>query len=216
MYGISEVRLFIYQYLLCFEEIEIGSRLDDKNVDPRRDGLWLQHNPPSNPLAIMPVSRQLYNEAREVFYGLNKFTFESFAVLPVFLIGIGPKNAMLLRSVWQKKDQNQWENIIDNIRQCLSLAMVNSMAPEREVTTRIAEDPYRRFLSQGLSQPLPEYWQGNHHLLRPEVASGPSRLDRWRYKIYANFWKEGRQGRLCWKRKVVYELCVQHGQEDEN
>ncbi|CAI7643409.1 unnamed protein product [Penicillium palitans] len=91
------------------------------------------------PWRIMPVSRQVYNEARDVFYTLNKFTFSSPAVLSVFLIGIGPRNVMLLRSVWQKTERHEWENVIPTIRQCLPPTMSNAMTPDQKVAPRHAE-----------------------------------------------------------------------------
>lgn len=165
------------------------------------------------PWRIMPVSRQVYNEARDVFYTLNKFTFSSPAVLSVFLIGIGPRNVMLLRSVWQKTERHEWENVIPTIRQCLPPTMSNAMTPDQKVAPRHAE-LNRSLLSKHFSQPLPSYSHSSSRLVRPEVASGPSCLNRWRYKIYANAWKECQIGlKPCWKGKVVFELCVQRGQE---
>jgi hypothetical protein len=163
----------------------------------------------------MPVSRQVYNEARGVFYTLNKFTFKSPTVLSVFLIGIGPRNVMLLRSVWQKTEHHEWENVIQTIWQCLPPTMSNVMTPDQEVASRHAE-LNRSLLSKQFPQPLPGYSHSNSRLVRPEMASGPSSMDPWRYKIYANAWKECQIGRKpCWKGKAVFELCVQRGQEGE-
>ncbi|KAI2732782.1 hypothetical protein DTO012A8_10183 [Penicillium roqueforti] len=111
-----ELRLIIYKFLLSFDEIYIEKRVRDRDVDPHRSGTWMQHNPINNPLAIMSVSRQIYDEARRTFYGLNTFTFGSFYGLPVFLIGIGAENAMLLRQPWRDKRQaKNCESIISKI-----------------------------------------------------------------------------------------------------
>lgn len=209
----SEVRFMVYQFLIGYDEILFDKRLDNRNVDPRRDGLWLQHNPRNNPLAIMPVSRQVYNEAREVFYSLNKFSFESSAALSVFLIGIGPRNAMVLRSVWQKNEQHHWENVTPIIRQCLSSAMFNSVISKPEAVAGYVEQ-YRHIVYNHWPEPLPRYSHESSRLVRPEMANSLSTLDRWRYKIYARAWKRDQLNRrLCWEGKAVFELCVQRGRD---
>lgn len=101
----TELRLMVYKYLLCFEVINFGKHVYRRDVQLHRSRVWLQHNPRDNPLVIMSVSRQVYDEAQRIFYISNMFTFESFDGLPVFLIGIGPENAILLRAVWCKKKE---------------------------------------------------------------------------------------------------------------
>lgn len=64
------------------------------------------------------VSRQFYHETRRVFYGLNTFAFGGVEVL-VFLIGIGRRNAMLLRSVCWGADC-LYENRAGILRSCLA------------------------------------------------------------------------------------------------
>lgn len=211
----SEVRLLVYQQIFCYEEIQLDQQLDDKNVDPRRDGLWLQHNPPNNPLAIMAVSRRVYNEARGVFYTRNKFTFNSPSVLSVFLIGIGPKNAKLLRSVWRKTEHCEYEDVTQTIRQCLPPTNSNAMIPDQEVASRHAEQN-QSLLSKHFPQPLPGYAHSSSRLVWPEVATRPSSLNRWRFKMYANARKECLFDRSpCWKGKAVFELCVQRGKKNQ-
>jgi hypothetical protein len=43
----------VYRFLLCFEEVNFGEYLCCIDVEPRGDGVWLQHNPDNNLLAIM-------------------------------------------------------------------------------------------------------------------------------------------------------------------
>ncbi|RAL09041.1 uncharacterized protein BO97DRAFT_187454 [Aspergillus homomorphus CBS 101889] len=94
-----ELRFMVYRLLPCFEEVNFRKYLPCKDVEPSKNGLWLQHNPDKNLLVIMSVSRQLYDEARRTFYAENRFSFESFDNLPVFLGGVGVENTKLLRSV---------------------------------------------------------------------------------------------------------------------
>ncbi|KAJ5130204.1 uncharacterized protein N7515_006243 [Penicillium bovifimosum] len=210
----TEVRLLIYQHLFCYEEIQFEYSIGHGYVDPRRDGLWLQRNPPNNLMAIMPVSRKVYNEAREVFYTRNKFMFESVGGLSVFLVGIGPRNVKLLRSVWQKTDHG-WENVVETIRQCLPPTISNAMTPNQEIASLYAE------LKQSLVRkhfplPLPGYDFDSTRLVRPEVASGPSSLDRWRYKLHAYAWNESQTGqRLYWKGRAAFELCIQRAPKEQ-
>ena len=63
----SELRFMVYRLLLCFKEVNFGTYLRRTDVESRGNGLWLQHNPDKNLLAIMSVSRQLYDEARRIF-----------------------------------------------------------------------------------------------------------------------------------------------------
>jgi hypothetical protein len=140
----------------------------------------------------MSVSRQVYNEAREEFFSLNKFSFQSSAMLSVFLIGIGPRNAMLLRSVWQKNEQHHWENVIPNIRQCLPSAMSNAIIPEQEAMARNAER-YRNIVCNiGLN-----HFRGIRttaaRLVRSEMASGPSALLAWTDGVIKYMPELGRQ-----------------------
>jgi hypothetical protein len=67
----------VYRFLLCFEKVNFGEYLRHTDVEPRRDGVWLQHNPDNNLLAIMSANRQVYDEARRTFYSENRFSFES-------------------------------------------------------------------------------------------------------------------------------------------
>lgn len=55
-----------------------------------------------------------------MFYGLNTFVFDSMQALPVFLIGIGRENTLILRSVIWGNDHLQHENRVEIIRPCLS------------------------------------------------------------------------------------------------
>lgn len=62
---------------------------------------------------MLAVSRQMYEEGRRVFYGLNMFVFEELGAIPVFLIGIGRHNAMFLRSVKWGKEWGKWQEWIE-------------------------------------------------------------------------------------------------------
>ena len=115
----------VYTYV---PRIRFGSKVEISASEPHRNGYWLQRNPHHNPPTPLTVSRQLYHEARWVFYGLNTFAFGGVEALVVFLIGIGRRNAMLLRSVSWGADC-LYENRADILRSCL--AQEGSTDPER-------------------------------------------------------------------------------------
>lgn len=68
----------------------------------------------------MTTSRQVYYEARRIFYLYNRFVFHHKSVIPVFLIGIGKENALLLKSVeWARGDDGLFENHIEIVKSCI-------------------------------------------------------------------------------------------------
>lgn len=128
-----DLRHMVYELVLCFKEIEFQKEIRTVFVESRRNGIWLQRNPRKNLLALLAVSRQIYDEARRVFYGRNTFTFRAKDGIPTFLIGIGRENAVLLRSLRWKNDLHQYRNHIDALRFCLVPADSNIISPAREV-----------------------------------------------------------------------------------
>ncbi|OKL59316.1 hypothetical protein UA08_05099 [Talaromyces atroroseus] len=93
-----DLRHMIYEFALVFGEIVFLRNGVGVPVEPNQQGLWLQHNPKSNPLSLLIVNRQIYDEGRRLFYSRNSFVFDS-PDIPVFLIAISRSNAMLLREV---------------------------------------------------------------------------------------------------------------------
>lgn len=53
----------VYRFLLYFKKVNFREYLCHIDVEPCRDGIWLQHNPNNNLLAIMSANHQVYNEA---------------------------------------------------------------------------------------------------------------------------------------------------------
>ncbi|PYI06448.1 hypothetical protein BO78DRAFT_469855 [Aspergillus sclerotiicarbonarius CBS 121057] len=102
--------------------------------------IYLQHNPDRNPLALLITNRQIYEEARRVFYTQNTFVFDTGDFLPVFLMDIGRHNAELLRSVhWRTKMHHSGDNQIKFIRPWL-----DSSSSGRDIWTN--ELAYTQFL----------------------------------------------------------------------
>lgn len=93
----AELPLMVYEYFLCFQQVEM---LEVKTAywgPPRH----IPNNgvPSPNPLAIMLVNRQIYREARHMFYSQNAFYFTYLSTLSLFLMRIGFDSAQCLRSV---------------------------------------------------------------------------------------------------------------------
>ena len=109
----------MYTYVVRFNEVKLKHANTVLNT-LNQNGVWLQHNPNNNPLGLLAVNRQIYEETRHVFYGLNTFVFDSMQALPVFLIGIGRENTLILRSVTWGNDHLQHENRVETIRSYLS------------------------------------------------------------------------------------------------
>jgi hypothetical protein len=92
----------------------------------------------------MATSRQVYHEARRVFYRYNTFIFRSRSALLIFLIGIGRANALLLKTVkWQFNDHDRYENHIDIIEPYITQKSTPE-AQHREATIWNNEAQYRK------------------------------------------------------------------------
>lgn len=199
----------VYKFLLCFEEINFGNYLHHINMNRHRSGLWLQHNPSNNLLAIMSVNRQIYDEARRTFYGFNTFTFESFNSLPVFLIGIGPDNSMLLRAVRCRDKKDEYEDKVNDIRSCLMQAPSGQLLTQ-ELQIQPPEDLYLDLLNESVDVPF--YWNSNRRLVRPDIADVSAYPARMRWTLNATL-RQGDLERRETNRKstVTFELEVQSG-----
>lgn len=116
----------VYEKLLRFEEIIFDSLRYYRRHRQRKNGILLQHNPKSNPLALMAASRQIYDEARRMFYGSNTFMFTHTGLLSIFMTGIGPENVKLLRKVRCRNpderdgEGGKYEDMLDHVRSRLS------------------------------------------------------------------------------------------------
>ncbi|RAK97629.1 uncharacterized protein BO80DRAFT_467671 [Aspergillus ibericus CBS 121593] len=93
-----DIRIIIYRFILVHQAIVIRS---EPSVDITQDQFRLrrQYNPSGNPLALLIANRQVYEEARMVFYSLNAFYFLYSSSVPIFLVGIGRHNAVFLRTL---------------------------------------------------------------------------------------------------------------------
>lgn len=172
----------VYTTLLCFEPIEVSSVNKGKMESDK--GLWLQHNPSTNLLAIMATSHQVYHEARRVFYRLNTFVFRSRKALLMFLIHIGRKNASLLTTVkWQLEDDDdhrhhrRYENHIDIIKPFLTQKQTPKGQPEKQATIWNSEAQYHKIYQviKGSTSLSPGYWQ-LWRLIRLDVQPGDNQF----------------------------------------
>ncbi|PWY87338.1 hypothetical protein BO94DRAFT_585886 [Aspergillus sclerotioniger CBS 115572] len=114
-----DVRHIFYRFVLTAETITFYGLIQSSFVTTKTyyQNIYLQHNPISNPLAILITNRQIYNEARQVLYSRNTFVFLATDFLPIFLVGIGRHNAELLRSVrWRRTALPQGDNQIGMIQ----------------------------------------------------------------------------------------------------
>ena len=109
----------VYDLLLRFEKVRIGYYIRRDLIEPRNDGIMLQHNPEKNFLAIMVTNRQLYHETRSVFYGTNTFTFISIQNMAIFLMGIGPSNAMLFKRLMCETPFLPNGNLAPDVQSCV-------------------------------------------------------------------------------------------------
>lgn len=101
---------------LCFAGIQFVST-GKFHQSSRKGKVYIQRNRDHNPLSLLITSRGIYEEARAVFYSKNDFLFTDTDAIPIFLIGIGQANAMLLRSVkWRAAYEKGYENQTSIIR----------------------------------------------------------------------------------------------------
>ncbi|PLB54758.1 hypothetical protein P170DRAFT_505455 [Aspergillus steynii IBT 23096] len=210
-----ELRFIVYRFIFCFEEVSFGKELRRTSVELHRNGLWLQHNPDNNPLAIMSVSHQIYDEARRTYYAENRFSFESFDNLPVFLVGIGVENAMLLRSVSCKDRSGQSQDCTGHIQSCLRQAARTGDVSTRDLHIHPVEDLYLDLANQEALRPsfLPFYWSDNRRLLRPEVTPVNIYPNRMRFILSATIRQNGNDGAKAHRTYIAgFELNVQRKQ----
>ncbi|CAL5872791.1 uncharacterized protein PFLUO_LOCUS7060 [Penicillium psychrofluorescens] len=191
-----EIRRIIYEYLLCFEEIVFTAGIRTAWITPHRSGLYLQHNPTNHPLAIMSANHQVYEEARQVFFGLNRFAFSCPRSLPLFLVGIGQQNAVLLRSVrWKNVHgyQEQYEEVAEKIRACLN-----------EKTETLRSD---FFIDHLVAEPYD--WNSDRHKMRPRTnADALDGRERWSMDaIWHRYNLHGQE--IYGQATVTFELCVE-------
>ncbi|KAJ5713901.1 uncharacterized protein N7483_011082 [Penicillium malachiteum] len=213
-----DVFRLILKILICFDEIRIEqfwacSKIDDKEDETKRssDKFWLRkHNPRKNLLAIMAVNRAIYEAARLAFYSLNRFKFMAFDLLPVFLIGIRPKNMQHLQVVWNRVDFGKWENVAQDHN--LNRYLLSK--PNNEIELNLS------LLREDFPTPFPlDYPEAeSSRVVRLEDASGSSILNRWRYKLSISAWKVYDDGtnpfkryeqEVSWRGCARFELCIQ-------
>ena len=201
-----DLRHMVYTYLLRFPRIRVGSKAEVSISEPHRNGSWLQRNPHHNPLTPLMVSRQFYHETRRVFYGLNTFAFGGVEVLVVFLIGIGRRNAMLLRSVCWGADC-LYENRADVLRSCV--AQEGSTDTERP---NIWNDKthYAHFLETFNTNPHSNICpRGNNEycrLFRLDMSDSSTRDIRNRYKLFYFLQEHDKHGERHGKGRVSFDL----------
>jgi hypothetical protein len=203
----------VYEMALCYSGIQFFSTEEDC-PSLRKGKVYFQHNTNHNPLALLITSRGIYAEARAVFYGQNEFLFAHIDALPIFLIGIGQANAMLLRSVrWWGAAEDRYENQLSTIRPYI--LGIDGRDPTNNDKFNIWNDypTHLDFLKKigrvSCIEPLPE----PHRLLRWN-PNDPRRANRMRYRLQIRFadttyrylygygsWHESR-----WLGKATYEL----------
>ncbi|QKX61435.1 uncharacterized protein TRUGW13939_08583 [Talaromyces rugulosus] len=195
----------IYKAIICFERIELDADFQKHSVDPVR-GVWLQHNPPVNLLALLAVSRQVYDEARRVLYTFNSFVFHGKKALCVFLFGIGSHNASLLRSVKWKSDNGQYENHVDTIKEYMTQRQKSaqeSHSKRNKLNIWNDDNQFVEFLKI-IRSPGPDEWGHTHRLLRrdSEDVLTTDYFSRYIFNIHCFEGKESMRNA-----RAAYELC---------
>ncbi|KAL3480048.1 hypothetical protein BJX99DRAFT_221156 [Aspergillus californicus] len=113
-----ELRDMVYKELLCFDRIQFFETTDSPCTLKR--GAWLQQNPTNNPLALLIANIQVYHEASRIFYRYNTFSFDYREAIPVFLIGIGQRNASLLQSIEWLNNSGMSESCTDIVKSAIT------------------------------------------------------------------------------------------------
>ncbi len=93
-----ELRLMVYKFALTFPCD--GVRWTVRGLhrfSGQVNGRFVPEADPKELLALLSVSRQIYNEAMGIFYSENSFEFSSLSILWSFLSGIGKKKRKFLR-----------------------------------------------------------------------------------------------------------------------
>ncbi|GAD93012.1 hypothetical protein AOR_1_648174 [Paecilomyces variotii No. 5] len=147
---------------------------------------WLQYDPCWNALSLLAVNRQIYDEARRIFYAFNSFRFARKDDIPIFLIAIGQKNAELLRSLQWQKD-GTYEERVAIVRSCVAGLERSSKWPEETANIWNDDGMYKKFLTGlDLSQFVP------FRPLRLDAKDIPGKEQyRRRYKLEFSF------GQVC-------------------
>ncbi|KAF7597194.1 hypothetical protein BBP40_009534 [Aspergillus hancockii] len=199
----------IYKATLCFTKIKFHETTHKSLVNPIR-GVWLQHNPSRNTLALLAVSRQVYHEARRVFYRYNTFVFRVKEALPVFLIGIGRENACLLQSVKWRRDGGLYENHIDIIKSCIR--PTKAQPPRaKEVDIWNDEDQFVSFL-QMMRFPDQVFRCSTDRLLRLDADDVPANDSRYRFTFTIHYCDEEGATHIC---EAAYELRTRRAKDDD-
>jgi hypothetical protein len=209
-----ELREMIYKVVICFERIELDADFQKHSVDPVR-GVWLQHNPPVNLLALLAVSRQVYEEARRVLYTFNSFVFLDKKALCVFLFGIGSHNASLLRSVKWESDNGQYENHVDTVKEYMTQRK-NYTAEELQLKKNKLDiwndgNQFVEFLKI-IRTPGPDEWGYTHRLLRrdSEDVLTTDYFSRYIFNIRCFEGEESMRNA-----RAAYELCSRVVKRDD-
>ncbi|KAE8147618.1 hypothetical protein BDV25DRAFT_159920 [Aspergillus avenaceus] len=185
----------IYKCTLCFKRISFGANVQSHTVDPVK-GVWLQRNHPGNPLALLAVNRQVYLEARRVFYHCNTFHFRSQECLSIFLIGIGRENASHLQSVEWEHENGLCENYIDIIK---SHALPQT-SQSKQVDIWNDEDQFKRFELR-----IDRRWL-QERLLRLDAEDASTQDMRYHYVLTVKYQEDSGTKRTG---KAGYELLSQ-------
>lgn len=185
-----ELRLMVYEMALCYPGIQFFSTEEDK-PSARKGKFYFQHNTDHNPLALLIASRGIYEEARGIFYGKNEFLFSHIDALPVFLIGIGPENANLLRSVrWWGAAERRYDNQLDSIRPYIRGIAGQYSTKDNQLNIWNDYPTYLTFLNAigrlSCIEPLPE-----PHRLLLWNPNDSSRAHRIRYHLRVRFTNTG-------------------------
>lgn len=182
----TELRLMVYEMALRFSTIRFYSTKEYR-PSVRKGKVYLQCNNDHNPLSLLMTSRGIYEEARAVFYSQNNFVFSDMDAIPIFLIGIGQENAMLLRSVrWWSAADDRYKNQLSSIRPYI--LGIDGQNPTNNDKLNIWNDhsTYVDFLKKigrmSCIEPLPE----PHRFLRWN-PNELGRVRRWRYQLLIHF-----------------------------
>jgi hypothetical protein len=130
------------------------------------------------------------------------------------LVGIGPANAKLLRSVRCRNKAGNYEDKAKAVKSCLMQAAPAGQKPTRESQLKYAEDLYLKLLDDGVTPP--SYWGDNLRLVRPDLADVSAYPGRTRFTLDVAL-QQAQTDRIETVRKarVGFELYVQKRRKDE-
>ncbi|KKK24460.1 hypothetical protein AOCH_006007 [Aspergillus ochraceoroseus] len=155
------------------------------------------------------VSRQVYHEARRVFYRYNTFVFESKPLLPIFLIGIGKANTLLLQSVEWVSDSGLYENHIAVLKSFITRRDAD-VPGLTDVSIWNDEDHFLEFM-RIMKFPDPVYRPSTDRLLRLDADDVSERDGYYRYSLSVRCSENGRKQ----NGKAVYELRTRRMRDDD-